>query len=270
MYGIVYLITNSENGKQYVGQTLRSLEERWSEHVRKAKAHDNHYLGKAILRYGSEKFSIEEICQTASQEELDHLEIETIARLNTLRPHGYNLTKGGLGGAPDEETREKIRQSKMGDKNPNYQRIYTPEERERISQRLSGKGNPFYGRKHSRETKKKLAEIAKTRGPSSRKGKKASVETKTKLRKAWAQGREKRIGQNHPMFGRKVSAETRQKISQAHKKLKLNKKKSSCLRGHPYNKLNTYIHNPTGKRYCRTCNKERYQRRKNGSRKTNV
>ena len=29
----IYLITNKINGKQYVGQTIRTIEERWKGHI---------------------------------------------------------------------------------------------------------------------------------------------------------------------------------------------------------------------------------------------
>lgn len=266
MYGKIYLITNIKNGKQYVGQTQRSIEERWSEHVRKAKNHDNHHIGNAILKYGSKDFKIEEIGEASSQEKLDLLEIKTISRLNTMRPNGYNLTEGGLGGSPSIETKEKIRQSKLGAKNPNYQKIWTEEEREHLSKKTSGENNPFYGKKHSTETKKRLSEVAKSREVHPRLGKKASEETKAKLRKSWTEGKAKRSGENHHLFGKSHSEETRRKISEAHKKLE---KKTSCIRGHPYDQRNTYTHLKTGRRYCRTCNIESRRRKKYGSNTTN-
>ncbi|MCI0528011.1 MAG: GIY-YIG nuclease family protein [Nitrospira sp.] len=219
MYGIIYLITNKKNGKQYVGQTLRPLEERWAQHVRKAKNHDNNYLGNALIRYGAEGFRIEEVAQADSQEELDLLEIETIAKLNTLRPHGYNLTEGGLGGTPTEEVREKIRQGKLGEKNPNYGRVYTEEERKLLSKLMSGEGNPFHGKRHSEETKRRLSAIAKSRtGPHPNLGKKASQNTRAKLRAAWRR---------------------RPKLTH-------------CRRGHPFTADNTYT-NKEGRRNCRIC-----------------
>jgi len=36
-FGIVYVITNIENGHQYVGQTTGKLRNRWTEHKRVGK-----------------------------------------------------------------------------------------------------------------------------------------------------------------------------------------------------------------------------------------
>jgi predicted GIY-YIG superfamily endonuclease len=35
--GLIYLITNTVNGKRYIGQTVRTLRQRWQQHVRDAK-----------------------------------------------------------------------------------------------------------------------------------------------------------------------------------------------------------------------------------------
>ena len=49
MFEIVYVITNRINGKPYVGQTKRMLEQRFAEH---AKA--DLLFAKAIHKYGTE------------------------------------------------------------------------------------------------------------------------------------------------------------------------------------------------------------------------
>ena len=89
---IVYLITNKVNGKQYVGQTIRSLEERWKDHCR---VRDENYFHRAIRKYGPENFSLEIIDTAETDEELDEKEIFWIKELNTLFPNGYNLKEGG-------------------------------------------------------------------------------------------------------------------------------------------------------------------------------
>lgn len=94
--GIIYKITNTLNNKIYVGQTTRNIAERWREHRSKSAPSDGTYLHNAIAKYGEDNFIIEEIdnCPDAL---LNDKEREWIAILDTMYPHGYNLTIGGEG-----------------------------------------------------------------------------------------------------------------------------------------------------------------------------
>lgn len=89
---IVYLATNKINGKQYVGQTVRSLEERWRDHCRVV---DENFFHRAIRKYGADNFSVKIIDAAETVEELDEKEMFWISKLNTLFPSGYNLREGG-------------------------------------------------------------------------------------------------------------------------------------------------------------------------------
>ncbi len=90
IYGFVYLITNLLNNMKYVGQTTRTLEQRFTEHAK-----SDSLLGKAIRKYGRENFSIEvlEVCD--SPEMLNERECFWIAKLNCKYPNGYNTMSGG-------------------------------------------------------------------------------------------------------------------------------------------------------------------------------
>ena len=90
MYGMVYLITNLLDGKQYVGQTTRTLKERFSEH-----AQADSLLGRAIQKYGAENFSREVLAKCETQEELDAQEKFYIKKLDCKHPKGYNANDGG-------------------------------------------------------------------------------------------------------------------------------------------------------------------------------
>lgn len=88
---IIYKLTNEINGKIYVGQTTRTLEERFNAH----KYCNTSYIGKAIHKYGAKNFKKEILAECDTIEELDELEIYFIAKLNSKAPNGYNLTDGG-------------------------------------------------------------------------------------------------------------------------------------------------------------------------------
>ncbi len=92
----IYKITNKINGKSYIGQTIRSIRERWENHKTTAKyLKRDTYLYKAIRKYGLENFTIEEIDGANSLSELNYKEFIAIHKNNTLAPNGYNLKEGG-------------------------------------------------------------------------------------------------------------------------------------------------------------------------------
>lgn len=64
---VIYLLTNTVNGKQYVGQTRRPLEKRLSEH--KCGKNKNGLIDKKINDYGWKNFSVEviEVCFTLKE-----------------------------------------------------------------------------------------------------------------------------------------------------------------------------------------------------------
>lgn len=102
MIGYIYIITNLTNNMQYVGQTIRTIQQRFIGHKTSAKNNlDNMYLHRAMNKYGVENFNVKEIISvemdtiTELSEELNFLEKYYIEKYNTLVPNGYNLTKGG-------------------------------------------------------------------------------------------------------------------------------------------------------------------------------
>ena len=94
--GLIYKITNTITGKEYVGQTTRDISARWREHKSKSSPSDGSYLHNAIAKYGESNFTIEEI-DNCPDEIINEKEIEWISILNTYYPNGYNLTVGGEG-----------------------------------------------------------------------------------------------------------------------------------------------------------------------------
>ncbi len=103
--GVIYVITNCINGKQYVGLTTTSIEERWERHLDQVSRKEASLIHKAIAEFGEENFTLEVIAQASNIEELRTKEREWIKKLNTLTPQGYNVTLGGeVGGAPGKPT----------------------------------------------------------------------------------------------------------------------------------------------------------------------
>ncbi len=97
MKGKVYLITNTVNGKAYVGLTRRNLSVRFSGHVtdaRLGKGSDKS-LRAAIRQFGGENFSITLLDTANDLKSLAVLEILYIEKYDTVFPNGYNLNRGG-------------------------------------------------------------------------------------------------------------------------------------------------------------------------------
>lgn len=99
-YGYIYVATNTINGKQYVGKTMRNVENRWKEHVLFANQEtevNKNSLSAAIVKYGDDAFSFLQVAKALTYAELNKLERYWIKKLNTIFPKGYNLTRGGSG-----------------------------------------------------------------------------------------------------------------------------------------------------------------------------
>ena len=151
--GSIYKITNTINGKSYIGQTCHdAVKKRLNPHL---AGNGNRILKKAIKKYGREAFTFEILHDSIIPEFLDDLEIEAIAKFNTLVPHGYNLTTGGnSGGSPSEETRRKISEANKG-------KTRTAEFRRKHSEAMKGEKNPNYGKTPSPETRRKISKANK-------------------------------------------------------------------------------------------------------------
>ena len=81
-YGIVYSITNSVNGKMYIGQTIQPLKNRMHQHLYKARKGKMLPLYSSIRKYGWDNFKCEIIGYAKSKEELD--DMETIVKEDYL------------------------------------------------------------------------------------------------------------------------------------------------------------------------------------------
>ena len=165
---IVYMHINKINGKQYIGITCQTENQRF----RNGRGYKtSKYFYKAIQKYGWDAFEHIVLYRGLSEEEAKAKEIELIAKYDTRNPDkGYNMTPGGEG--------------------------------------YSGEEHPMFGRHLSNETKMLLSNVLKGRYVSeetrrkqsnSLKGRIFSEETKSKMRKS-AQARFDELKDNHPII----------------------------------------------------------------------
>ena len=185
---VIYKAINKINGKEYVGQTIRNLSERISEHKYAASKRINNLpFGNAIFSYGFDNFIFEEIDEAYSIEELNRKEEFYIDKLNTLVPNGYNLDIGGKNKSTHENTRKKMSESRkgryVGENSPLFGKkrpeeickkqsesmlakyllgyVQSEESKRKNSEAHMGEKNNFFGKNHTEEAKKKQSEAKK-------------------------------------------------------------------------------------------------------------
>lgn len=130
----VYAITNRENGKVYVGQTVSKLDRYLRSDITRAMLNGEDrkpYLYNAIRKYGPEAFVIRLLVEVLDKQQADKLEQFFIRTLETQnRDVGYNIAAGGGGSF-------------------GYEREFTAEHRVKLAA-------VWTGRKHTAETKEKM------------------------------------------------------------------------------------------------------------------
>ena len=98
--GYIYKVTNTINGKVYIGQTIRTIPVRWEEHVKysfssvQGKSY-NSILHRAIRKYGADAFTVEEVEQ-CDDEFLSERETYWIRHYDSTN-RGYNVFLGAKG-----------------------------------------------------------------------------------------------------------------------------------------------------------------------------
>jgi group I intron endonuclease len=254
----VYLITNTINGKRYVGQhSGADLDGYFKHNIARALRGEKFKpaLYAAICKYGAENFKVCPLVIVQTKEWMDYYERALIKAFNTKAPNGYNLTEGGdgtLGCSPTEETRRKMSLASKGKK-------LSQEHRAKISSgHLGIKPSPEaiektrqanIGRKASEETKakmsaagrgRKLSDETRRRISAARTGRSGpghSEEAKRKISLAM-RGKTNSLGYHHSEEAirkisqasrvRRHSDEARKKISEASRRYWQNRKKSLC------------------------------------------
>ncbi len=81
-----------------------------------------------------------------------------------MAPNGYNLTEGGEGNIPCDETRAKISAATSGENNPFFGKRHTAESLAKMS--VSHQGNTAWvGRSHRRDSKAKISVVRRADSP---------------------------------------------------------------------------------------------------------
>ncbi len=153
-YGVIYVITHRDSGKQYVGQTTASLRERLQGHLDKAERKNRRYsshIGNALVKHGIDAFDMETLDWAMSKAELDQKETFWIAFLDTI-DEGYNLKGGGAAGTPSLVTKQKIAKTLTGRKLPEGHPFT-----------IKGRPAAMKGRKRDPEWNRKQSETMKAR-----------------------------------------------------------------------------------------------------------
>ena len=151
---IVYAITNTVNGKRYIGMTEQPLNRRWMEHKCAAKAGVKTALHAAIRKYGVKAFTVEVLVSVeaaAGRKTLGAIERAMIAEHKTLSPQGYNLTLGG-DGLPAGEGNPNLGRKSSEKHKAKVAASWTPKKRAHFAEMLAEKNrqmalDPAHGRK---------------------------------------------------------------------------------------------------------------------------
>ena len=171
-------MTNKVNGKVYIGQTVRTLEERRREHERDANNGSAFHFHNALRKNGFNNFTWEIIDTATTKDELDEKEKYWIAYYDAMNK-GYNMKAGGEGGAHSEEVKKKIGEASK--------RMWQDEEhRKKISKKISEVLRRMW---QDEEYRKKMLKV------------KQSEEFRRKMSEA--------------LKGRKLAEEQKKKISEA-------------------------------------------------------
>ena len=115
----IYKITNTVNGKCYIGQTRsKRVSDRIGKHKLELNKniHANQHLQRSWIKYGPHSFTFETIATAKDLIELDLLEIAWIAESKSMDSvFGYNKESGGsLHKTQSKETRQKIVKALIG------------------------------------------------------------------------------------------------------------------------------------------------------------
>ena len=153
-YGIIYKATNIVDGKSYIGRTVRTLRERKNCHLCASKNKDYYkaVFYNAIRKYGFDSLKWEILENCVDSYSLSMAEEWYIRYFGTMVPFGYNMSFGGgsnKGWKMSKESRLKIKQARLGTKQPLSVRRKISKSNLKIQHLIDRNGNKngMYGRK---------------------------------------------------------------------------------------------------------------------------
>lgn len=164
----LYLVT-SPTGKQYVGITTLTVNRRMTGHRTAARQGSPYPLHAAIRKYGFGAMRVEVLDNCCNLAELQALEVETVAKLNTQAPNGYNLTVGGegtTGHAVSDEHRDAIGRC-MSERwnDPDFVEMRKQKARQHVEGRSADQQAAFQAGARAYWTPEKYAERSLVVGP---------------------------------------------------------------------------------------------------------
>jgi group I intron endonuclease len=233
--GIVYCIRSIATNRVYIGQTVKPLAWRWTQHISDAKHHKGcKVIARAIRKYGRAGFDVSELGRCETTEEMNNLERVWIILLRSTNwRYGYNRTLGGPGCPGECTVRAKIsdaakrqwadpaRREKAiaGMRRAARERnaAWTPEQRRaKYARDTRGEKNPAFGKPGTRLGAKwsepQRAKHAATIARGKREGRAMGGQKWTETRRASMSRR--MTGSGNPFFGKQHSEESRRKVSQ--------------------------------------------------------
>jgi group I intron endonuclease len=174
----IYKITNTINGKLYIGETKETNPQtRWKGHKYSIrKGHGCPLLRSAFQKYGEENFTFE-VIQECTKDERFIVEEQKIKEFNTFVPNGYNATRGGMGGGFGGKKHSDATKQKMAKATTDKYASLTAERKEELRQTFINRPR----RPLTEEHKQKIRNYRLGLGKGIGLGKKLSEENRKKI-----------------------------------------------------------------------------------------
>lgn len=145
--GIIYLWTNKNTGKHYVGQTIHP-DQRKANHICEAFVRgSDYYFHRSLRKHGLDAFTYEVLEENVEREQLNNRENYYIKKYNSIWPNGYNQCEAN---SLDEIAIQKMSKTKK--------RQWLELDEEEKNRRIEILRNANLGKPQSEYQKKKAAE----------------------------------------------------------------------------------------------------------------